>query len=241
MRTLLPVLGTQKRRRLGGNQGRDALKLRLYQRPELRPLVLVPVLAAPFPRVIPLPHGRDVDVHAAVGVDPAGVNDVITITHTNLTVVGVDVEQVRLGDELAVGVAHLVPELGEVELRGDTIQGFEGKLHVNVGIPGHDAASPPPAHERAVGQPRLDFVVVRDVEVAPDEVLQDGAPLVGRQFLLEVPRVVVHELVAASWFRVVLGRAGAEVFVRVSLDALCRYGGRYGERLGDLDEHGALE
>lgn len=78
------------------------------------------VLAAPTAGAVglALTNTGDVDEHSVVGIDPAGVNDVASIATHEVDVVGVHVEEVRLGVDGrgVVGIGGVVGVLGVVEV-----------------------------------------------------------------------------------------------------------------------------
>lgn len=161
--TLGVVLINQDHLKVVRNPGLDALKLGDAHGPEVLALVTVLVLAAPDARAIrlPLAQARNVDEHAVGHVDPAGVNYVHAVAAVHLDVVRVDVQKIRLADQGArVDVGVVVDVLGAVEVLANPEQRAVGHLHVEVVVPRHDLAVPPPAQERAVGEPRLDAVAV---------------------------------------------------------------------------------
>lgn len=168
------------------------------------------VLAAPDARAgrLALADARDVDEEPRLHVDPAGVDDVGAVPPGEVRVVGVDVEQVGLGGGALPAVdvgGALEGVLGAVHAVAEPLECVVGDLDVEVVVPGHDLAVPPPAEEGAVGQPRLGAVGVEDAEVGADEVAQDEAVLVVGDLLLEVADVVVHAGQAARGLVEVLG------------------------------------
>lgn len=191
------------------------------------------VLAAPGAGAFDLALAQtgDVDEHAVSHVDPAGVDDVHAVATVNVDVVGVDVEQVRLDDELVgVGIGIVVGVLGAVEVVAEPLQGAVGDLDVEVVVPGHDLAVPPPAQQGAVGEPGLDAVLVQHRQVAADEVAQDEAVVLVGYLLLEVSRVVVAELEGAAGLGEVLGRP---VALR---QVVARLAGGFVERTGGTED-----
>lgn len=228
------ILVNQDALKVEGDPGLDALKLGHTHGPQVLTIVAVLVLAAPDTRTISLAlaQARNVDEHAIAQIDPAGVDDVHGIPAVNVDVVRVDVEKVLLVDDLirlVVGVVEGV--LGAVQVLAQPLQGAVGDLDVEVVVPGHDLAVPPPAQQGAVGEPRLDAVLVQRGEVAADQVAQHEAVLRVGHFLLEVARVVVPELEGAAGLGEVFrrpsllqrGEAGVEI-ARVSAQCCCYRG-----------------
>lgn len=200
---LVAVLAAQNVLKVVGDAGLDALKLGGAHGPEVLAAVAVPVLAAPGAGHvgIALAHGGDVDEHAVAGVDPAGIDDVHAVAASQVDVVRVDVEQVRLGD-----VAKGVRVLGAVHVLSQPRHGIVRHLHVQVVVPRHDLAVPPPAQQRAVRQPSLDAVLVQCRQVAADQLSQHIAVLVIGDLALEVALVVVAQRKTAAGLGEVLGR-----------------------------------
>lgn len=154
---LVAVLAAQNVLKVVGDAGLDALKLGDAHGPQVLASVAVIVLAAPGAgrANIAFAHGGDVDEHAVAGVDPAGIDDVHAVAASQVDVVRVDVEQVRLGD-----VVEGVRMLGAVHVLAQPRHGVVRHLHVQVVVPRHDLPVPPPAQQRAVRQPSLDAVLV---------------------------------------------------------------------------------
>lgn len=203
---LVAVLGAQNLLKVVGDAGLDALELGDAHGPEVLAGVAVLVLAAPDARAVglALTDAGDVDEHAVGGVDPAGVDDVHAVAAVNVDVVRVDVEQVGAGGA-AVGVDD-VRVLGAVEVVAQPGHGGVGDLDVEVVVPRHDLAVPPPAQQRAVGQPRLDAVLVQRRQVAADQLPQHVAVLAVGDLGLEVALVVVAQRQAAAGLVEVLWR-----------------------------------
>ena len=66
-------------------------------------------------------------------------------------------------------------------------------LHIEIPIPGHDLAIPPPAQQRAVRDPGLDVPLAEVDEIAPDQMVEGI-----RAFVIgdRVPFVVSYVVVA---------------------------------------------
>ena len=102
-----------------GNARLDALELGDSHGPEILAVVTMLVLAAPHAWSVDftLSQTGNVDKHAVAQVDPARVDDVHAVTAVNVDVMGVDVEEVFLLNELAgfwVGVVVCVLSAVEV-------------------------------------------------------------------------------------------------------------------------------
>lgn len=80
-----------------------------------------------------------------------------------------------------------------------------GDLDVEIIVPRHGLAIPPPAEEGAVSEPGLDAVVMQDSEVRADKVAEDLAVLRVGYLVLEVADVVVATGERAAGFVEVLG------------------------------------
>lgn len=200
---LVAVLAAQNVLKVVGDAGLDALKLGDAHGPQVLASVAVIVLAAPGAgrAGIALAHGGDVDEHAVAGVDPAGIDDVHAVAASQIDVVRVDVEQVRLGD-----VVEAVRMLGAVHVLAQPRHGVVRHLHVQVVVPRHDLPVPPPAQQRAVRQPRLDAVFMQCCQVAADQLPQHIAVLFVGDLALEVTLVIVATRKTATGLGKVLGR-----------------------------------
>lgn len=224
------ILVNQDALKVERNPRLDALKLGHAHRPQVLAIIAMLILAAPHtgPIGLTLAQARNVDEHAVAQVDPARIDDVHGVAAVNVDVVRVDVEKVLLVDELVRLVVRVVEGvLGAVQVLAQPLQRAVGDLHVEVVVPGHDLAVPPPAQEGAVGEPRLDAVLVEGGEVAADQVAEHEAVLRVGDFLFKVARVVVAELERAAGLGKVLrcpslleiGEAGADV---AGVSAQCR-------------------
>lgn len=200
---LVAVLVAQNLLKVVRDARLDALKLGDAHRPQVLAAVAVLVLAAPDARAVglALAHAGDVDEHAVGGVDPARVDDVHAVAAVNVDVVRVDVEQICLG--VAV---EFVGVLGAVHVVAQPLHGVVGHLHVQVVVPRHDLAVPPPAQQRAVGEPCLDAVLVQGRQVAADQLAQHVAVLAVGDLGLEEALVVVAQREAAAGLDEVFGR-----------------------------------
>ncbi|KAH6608160.1 hypothetical protein Trco_004473, partial [Trichoderma cornu-damae] len=192
---LVAVLGPEDLLEIVRDACLDALEFRHAHGPQVLAHVAVPILAAPDARAVlfALAHAGDVDEHAVAGVDPAAVDDVRAVAAAEVDVVRVDVEQIRLGDAV-----EDVRVLRSVHVVADPLHGVVGHLDVQVVVPRHDLAVPPPAQQRAVGQPRLDAVLVQSRQVAADQLAQHVAVLDVGDLGLEVAIVVVAQRQAAA-------------------------------------------
>jgi hypothetical protein len=94
---LLAILVDENLLKVVGNAGAGALELRKAHRPQVGRLVVVVVLVAPPAGTVEgaLADTGDVDEHAVLHVDPAGVDDVAAVALCQLAMVRVDVEEVR--------------------------------------------------------------------------------------------------------------------------------------------------
>ena len=207
------------------DQRGDALEHGLAQRVQVAGAVAVEVLAAPDAGMgggAGLAQAGDVDEQAVAHVDPASVDDVLPVAAHALHAVRVHVEEVRA---LHVRAVRVVVHR-HVEVRAEPGQRRGRDLHVQVPVPGHDAAVPPPAQQRAVGDPRLDVALAEGGEVGADQVVEGvGSLVVGHRLPLVVADIVVAEVVGAAGFVEVLG---------VGLFADCR--GEGGEEEGSCGE-----
>lgn len=207
---------------------------------------------------------RDVDEQPVADVDPPRVDHVGPVAALRVRVVRVDVEEVRLvhvqaRQRLAVTTAVAaetragicvcvcvgeVARLGEeavvvqgaVEVAAEVRQRGGGHLHVDVVVPGHDAAVPPPAQERAVREPGLDAELARRRQPRPDQVPQRRPVLRVRHRLPEVPPVVVPQLRGAARLVEVLGRVVVARFLIAELLLAVVVGHRRGGRGGGCGE-----
>lgn len=101
-----------------GDTGLDTFKLSNAHRPELLTVVAMHVLAAPNARLVglALADSCQIDKHSVARVDPASIDDIHAIATGDIDVVGVDVEQVRLGHGLIGGVGEVVGVLGPIKV-----------------------------------------------------------------------------------------------------------------------------
>ena len=193
-----------------GDASLDTFKGGHAHRPEILGFVAVLVLAAPDTGsvVLALADAGDVNEHTVAHVDPSGVDDVLAITLGLVDVVRVDIKEIALGDVVvvAVGVIGLELVLGAVHVLAKPLHGIVGNLDVEVIIPGHDLAIPPPTEQGTVGNPRLDALILHDGQVRADEVAQNIAMLGVGYFLVKVTAIVVAALHAATRLVEVLGR-----------------------------------
>ena len=200
--TLDTVLIGENSLKAVGNPSLDTFKLRDSHGPQVLAIVAVLILATPNTGLLllALSHNGDVNEHAVGHVDPAGVNYVLPVTTVNLDVMRVDVEEVAVLDDGAVGCGGVVGVLGAVEVLAYPLEGVVGDLDVEIVVPRHNLAVPPPAEEGSVGEPRLDAILVHDGQVALDEVLEDEAVLAVGDLVLEVAAVIVTQFQSASGF-----------------------------------------
>lgn len=172
------------------------------------------VLAAPDARPVglTLTDTGDVDEHAVLHVDPASIDDVLRVAAVNVDVVGVNVEEVGLGDDgVASGViggCGIVSVLCAVEILAEPLQGMVGDLHVKVEVPGHDLTVPPPAEEGAVCEPGLDAALMKGGQVGADEIAEDISVLGIGNLVAEKADVVMASCEAAAGLTEVLWSLG---------------------------------
>lgn len=167
------------------------------------------ILATPDTRALRLTFSQagDVDEHAVLHINPAAVNDVSSVATVHLGMVGVDVEQVLLGDQAPCGGICVIPDLfGAIECVTHPLQSVVRNLDVEVVVPRHDLAVPPPAQKSAVGDPSLGAVAIHGGEVASNEVAEDEAVLLVGDFFLEVAAIVMAQLEIPAGFPEVLWR-----------------------------------
>lgn len=165
------------------------------------------ILTTPDTRALNLTFSQagDVDEHAVLHINPAAVNDVPSVATVNLDVVGVDVEQVLLGDQVPCGsICVIVDVFGAIECITYPLQSVVCNLNVEVIIPRHDLAVPPPAQESTMGNPSLGAVAIHCGEVASNKVAKDEAMLFVGDFVLEIATVVMAKLEISTGFPEVL-------------------------------------
>lgn len=190
------------------------------------------VLTAPDTGTVDLALAQtgDVDEHAVGDIDPARIDNVHGIASVEIHVVGVDVEEVLLGDKVScVGICEIVFVGGVVEILAHPLQGAVCDLYIEIVIPRHDAPVPPPAEESAVGDPCLDAEHVHGREIAANQIAEDEAVLFVGDLILEVTVVIVAKFEVITCLAEVLWRLGL-----VSLG----YGGRVGRGIAGLGRRG---
>ena len=131
-----------------GHQGGYALKHRLAKRIQISRAIVVGVLAAPHAGLRGWPdlaETGDIDVETVADVDPACVDHIRAVAEYAINVVRVDIQQVlplELGP--VVGGACVFVRR-HVEVLAQPFQRRGRDLGVDVPVPGHDLAVPPPA------------------------------------------------------------------------------------------------
>ena len=172
------------------------------------------VLAAPDAGSVglTLADASDVDEHAVLHIDPAGIDDVLGVAAVDVDVVGVDIEEVGLGDNgVAGGVVRggsIVSVLCAVEVVAEPLQGVIGDLDVEIEVPGHNLAVPPPAEESAMSEPGLDALFVEGGQVGADEVTEDKSVFGVGNLVLEVADVVMTSCKTAAGLTEILWSLG---------------------------------
>lgn len=104
------------------HQGRHALEEGLAQRVQVAGAIPMGVLTAPHAGLLCrlcLAEAGDVDEQAVVGVDPAGVDDVLAVPHDALDVEGVHIQEVLAMRYAPVGGFGGVVVHGHVEVIGE--------------------------------------------------------------------------------------------------------------------------
>lgn len=172
-----------------------ALELRLPQRVDVPDAIAVVVLAAPHTRLrarVRLAQAGDVDEEPVADVDPAGIDDIPAVAADPLHREAIHVQQVLARDRGPVLGRGGVVVQGHVQVGAQPGQRRARDLGVEVPVPGHDLAIPPPAQQRAVGDPGLDVARAEDGQVGADEVVERVAALLIADGLAgEVAPVVV--------------------------------------------------
>lgn len=188
----------------------DALEIGNSHGPEVLAGVFVVVLAGPNAGQLRVPFSEDsqVDKHAVGHVDPAGVDNVLAVATGDVDVVGVYVEHELLDDGFAAKLGAVEFVFGAVEVVSEPHHGLVGYLDVEIVVPGHDLAVPPPSEESAVGQPRLYAMFVQGAEITADQVAKNEDVRIVGNFLLEEALVVVAASERASRLGEVLGSLG---------------------------------
>lgn len=132
---------------------------------------------------------RDVDKEASFGIDPARVDNVEPVVGGGVQVMRVHFDHVVAAD---VGARDVEVMHRHVVVAGKIVHALLRHLNVNVRVPRHDLAIPPPAQQRAVHDPRLRTNVVHSGQVSLDEGCQVGKAVVVRQGRLGEAAIVMR-------------------------------------------------
>lgn len=171
-KTFATVLLGQDLLEFAWDQSTHTLEFRDTQWPEITALVAVVICTAPNSGLgvwLALLEDCEIDVHASLHVDPAGIDDVHPID-LGVVVVRVDIEEifglhdlvvlaVLVGNSIVPGVFCAIPIVAHVLHR------IRGNLNVEIEIPRHNPAVPPPAQQRAVSDPCLVALLFEEVKV----------------------------------------------------------------------------
>jgi len=169
----------------------------------------VEILTTPDARLcrrVRLTQARDVDEQAIPDVDPAGIDHILAVPTHALDVVRVHVEEV-LALDLGAVIGHKgVVVHGHVEVLAQPGQSPARDLDVEIPVPGHDLAVPPPAQQGAVGDPGLNVALAKADEVGADEVVEGiGLFLVGDGLAPVVADIIVAQGIVEAGLVEVLG------------------------------------
>lgn len=215
--------------------GLDTFEIGNSHGPEVLAGVFVVVLAGPDAGQLRIPFSEDsqVDKHAVGHVDPASIDNILAVAAGDVDVVGIYIEHVFLDNGLAAELGTVEFVFGAVKIVAKPHHGLVGYLNVEIVVPGHDLAVPPPSEQSAVGQPRLYAMSVQGAEVAADEVAKDVDVGIVGDFVLEESLVVVAAGERASRFSEVFGSLG--LGWRLGVSALDERGGSVGVRVGSCE------